>query len=300
MYHKNNVLRCILLTIGMLFLIFDGKTVFQGAKEGLELCLQTVIPSLFPFFFISGMLTFSVTRLPMPFLKPLGRLTGIPHGAEGILLIGMLGGYPIGASSIALAHKSGSLSKENAERMLGFCNNAGPAFIFGLITSLFDETHICWIIWGIQILSSLTAGAFLPGRKQETCSLIQETESNPFANSIKAMASVCGWIILFRVIIAIMAKHILCRLPLEVSILITGILELTNGCIDVYMISSKRLQFVMLSSMLSLGGFCVALQTASVTQGLSKRYYYAGKLFQALLALLIAIPLSAILFPGNH
>lgn len=284
----------------MLYLIFDAKTVIQGAKNGLELCLQTVIASLFPFFFISGMLTSSVIQLPMPFLKPLGMLTGTPHGAEGILLIGMLGGYPIGANSIALAHKAGTVSKDNAERMLGYCNNAGPAFIFGLAASLFDTIQVSWILWSIQILSCLAVGAILPGRKQEMCLPIHTQETNFIGKAIKAIATVCGWIILFRVLLAVMTKHILFRLPVEVTIFVTGMLELTNGCIDAYLIQKESTRFVILSVLLSLGGVCVAVQTASVTQGLSKRYYYAGKLLQATISLLIAIPASRILFPGNH
>ena len=34
---------------GMLVLILDAKTALAGAKEGIQLCLYTVIPSLFPF-----------------------------------------------------------------------------------------------------------------------------------------------------------------------------------------------------------------------------------------------------------
>ena len=36
--------------VGLLVLIFDSSLAIQGAREGVELCLRTVIPSLFPFF----------------------------------------------------------------------------------------------------------------------------------------------------------------------------------------------------------------------------------------------------------
>ena len=42
---------------GILVLILDSRTALAGAAQGLSLCLKTVIPSLFPFIFLSG--TFS-------------------------------------------------------------------------------------------------------------------------------------------------------------------------------------------------------------------------------------------------
>ena len=41
----------------MLALILDSKTALLGAQSGLDLCVRTVIPSLFPFFVISILLT---------------------------------------------------------------------------------------------------------------------------------------------------------------------------------------------------------------------------------------------------
>ena len=40
------------LALGLLILILDGKTAYNGAVDGIELCLKTVIPALFPFFVI--------------------------------------------------------------------------------------------------------------------------------------------------------------------------------------------------------------------------------------------------------
>ena len=44
----------------MLALILDGRTAIDGARQGIELCLRTVIPSLFPFFVLSILLTSSL------------------------------------------------------------------------------------------------------------------------------------------------------------------------------------------------------------------------------------------------
>ena len=66
----------------MLALILDGRTAIDGARQGIELCLRTVIPSLFPFFVLSILLTSSLLGSSLIVLRPLGRLFGMPEGAE--------------------------------------------------------------------------------------------------------------------------------------------------------------------------------------------------------------------------
>ena len=98
----------------MLVLILDGQTAMAGAAEGLALCMKTLIPSLFPFFLLSAMLTSSLS-------------------GGGLLLTGLLGGYPLGAANAARAYRARQLDRAEAERMAVLCNCAGPSFLFGVV-----------------------------------------------------------------------------------------------------------------------------------------------------------------------
>ena len=89
-------LRAILGCAAMLVLILDARTALSGAKEGVELCLWTVIPALFPFFVASNLLS---GNLNARFLRPLGKLLRLPQGAEPILLAGFLAGIRLGRSA---------------------------------------------------------------------------------------------------------------------------------------------------------------------------------------------------------
>ena len=55
MKHKRKIIG-LMLTFGFIVLIFDSELAFQGANEGITLCLQTIVPSLFPFFLLSAAL----------------------------------------------------------------------------------------------------------------------------------------------------------------------------------------------------------------------------------------------------
>ena len=54
---KKQTALCIAASAALLVLILDGNTAIAGIREGIQICIQTLIPSLFPFFICSGLLT---------------------------------------------------------------------------------------------------------------------------------------------------------------------------------------------------------------------------------------------------
>lgn len=285
---------------GMLVLILDGKTALEGARQGVELCLRTVVPSLFPFFLLSILLTSSLLGMDIPLLRPLGKLFGIPRGAESLLVSAFLGGYPVGAQSVAAAYRAGRLDKAEAERMLAFCNNAGPAFLFGMAATMFPRRWMAWALWGIHILSALAAAALLPGRAPEA--RLEGGKSVSLSGAMTAalsvMAAVCGWVVLFRVILAFLNRWVLWLLPVTGQVVVSGLLELTNGCCALGNIPGTPLRFAICSGMLAFGGLCVTMQTISVTRGLSLGKYFFGKLLQTAVSLLLSAAVFVRIWPA--
>ncbi len=279
-------------SLGMLILILDGKTAVSGAREGIDLCLKTVIPSLFPFFLLSGLLTNAFAGQKIPFLRPLGALCGVPDGGESLLITGFLGGYPVGAQSVASVFRAGQLSRADAERMLAFCNNAGPAFLFGMAAAMFPQKSAAFFLWFIHILSAVFTAMLIPHRTSQTVTLAQGksmTLANAMGSAVRVMASVCGWVVLFRILIVFLDRWVLWLLPLPAQVGVTGLLELTNGCCALAAVTNEALRFVMCSGMLAAGGLCVTMQTISVTDGLNLRFYFLGKLLQVLFSLLLSM-----------
>lgn len=287
---------------GMLLLILDARTGFQGAAEGIRLCISSVIPSLFPFFVLSMVLTGTIAGSTWRGLRPLGRLCGLPKGAESLLVVGLMGGYPVGAQSIAQAYRAGSLNGQDARRMLGFCSNAGPAFVFGILGSMFSTPWAAWLLWIIHILSAIAVGIILPGRSSRTAvPTAGQTLSLPAAleRSLKVMAGVCGWVVMFRMILAILNRWILWILPENAQIIAAGLLELTNGCFHLPTIEEQGLRFLLASGFLACGGVCVAMQTLSVTGALGLGQYIPGKLLQTGISLVLAGILQNLIFSGT-
>lgn len=287
--------------LGMLALILDSKTALIGAAEGIRLCIMTVIPCLFPFFFLSVLLTSSLYGISAP-LRYIGKLTGLPRGCESIFLIGLLGGYPTGAQNVASLYENGLLSKHDAQRMLGFCSNAGPAFLFGIAARNFTQPVTGWILWLIHILSAIIVSIVLPGKSNQSLSIPEESAismQEALKKCIKTMALVCGWILLFRILIAYLNRWFLWYFSDSVQIALNGMMELTIGCTALNRIEIEGLRFILCSGLIAFGGLCVTMQTASITEKVSLRTYFPGKIMQAAISIFLATLYQQIFWHQN-
>lgn len=144
----------------ILALILDAGTAVSAAGRGLQLCLETVVPSLFPFLVAARLFTGSgaaqwCARVLGPVMGP---AFGLPSNGAAAVVLGLLGGYPVGAQTAASLYGSGQLTRKEAEQLLAFCSNAGPAFIFGMVGGLFGSGKIAAVLFAIHIISAVLTG----------------------------------------------------------------------------------------------------------------------------------------------
>lgn len=293
----------LLLVLFLTVLILDTRTSLQGAQEGITLCLSVIVPSLFPFVFLAGMLPSRLLGIRIPAFRGMRRICGIPDGSESLLLLGFLGGYPLGASIITDAYRQGSISRATASRMLGFCSNAGPSFLFGMVAPLFPDRKIVWALWLIHILSALLVSVLLPGKSKESCVLIKNspiTVAQALETSLKTMTNICGWVVIFRVLLSVLDSWLLWLLPKESQAVIYGLLELSNGIIALQQLPNYAARFITCSGILAFGGLCVYMQTESVTMGLGTGLYFPGKVLQCLFSILLSLLIQLLLFPAEQ
>lgn len=302
------ILPALLSFLGILALILDAQTAVAAAGEGIRLCLETVVPALFPFLVLSRLFTGSAavqgcTKILGPIMRP---LFGLPAQGAAAVAMGALGGYPVGAQTAADLYRDGRLDRESAERLLGFCSNAGPAFIFGMLGGIFGSPKTAAALYCIHITSALLTGVLL--RTKDTGPAAQRLSdgrgpsiSLPEAVSaaIKTMALICGYVILFRVISVFLGKALGTWLSPAMNVAVSGLLELAGGCCLLPQLGAPGLRYCMASGFLAFGGVCVWMQTKSVIRpaGLTGKYYLFGKILQGTLAVLITW-FVMVAFPG--
>ena len=182
------------------------------------------------------------------------------------------------------------MQKDAAQRLLAFSNNAGPSFVFGVVGQMFPKAWFPWALWGIHIAGAVAAAHCLSSTDtgQHFDRQAEQSKGDLMVGAVKTMGVICGWVILFRVLIAFLNRWFLWFLPETPRIALIGLLELSNGCCELPKIPDIRVRFILCSGMLAAGGLCVTAQTSSVTKGLSLRYYFLGKVIQILVSLMIS------------
>lgn len=276
--------------IGMCILILDGKTALLGAQAGIDQCLKAVIPALFPFFLLSNLLVGSLWGVSLPLLSPAARLFGLPKGGESLLVSGFLGGYPIGVQNVARLYSLGQLEKKDACRLISFLGQPGPAFLFGMVAPMLDDPQKAWILWGILLYGAFLVSVLTHGTDRDI-SLVRGKAislSDAMSASLSAMGKVCGWVILFQVVLAFLRRWVLWYLDDAGIAVVGGFLELSGGCLLLGNVQPESLRFLIACGILSFGGLCVTMQTASVLGKLSVLPYLVGKLIQTAFCLLLA------------
>ena len=299
-----NILLFLLLALFAAALIFFPAEASDAARQGLSLCLQTVLPSLFPFFVFSSLFIASGAagafgRALEPVMRPLFYLSGAGASA---LALGLVGGYPVGARTVAELYRAGNLSKAEAERLLSFCNNAGPGFILGIC----GGAVLGSVRAGLYLYLVHVAAAVLTGVLLRRCTVMECASERPprrrtqqqnmvsafpacVRDSFAAVWSVCGFVVLFAVVL----RFVTLLLPNRP--LLVGFIELTNA---VTALPADRGGFVLCALFLAWGGLSVHAQTLSVLDetDLSVRLYFLGKTVQAALSVPLALLVSNRLF----
>lgn len=289
----------------LLLLIFPTITL-KGAKTGLMLWFQTVLPTLLPFMIVSNLIMqLNVTDCLTAFFYPtLGKLLGLSKPGCYPFLIGMLSGYPVGAKASADLIASNQISKEEGQYLLCFCNNASPMFIISFVAmQCLGIKQNPFIILGIVYGSALLTGIIYRIIHRKTfqiehsanlkltavsCStkparipafaVLDQTILNAFTILVK----VGGYIILFS-ILAEIVLHIT-FIPETFRYFLIGFLEITTGSAAISFTQfSFTKKMVLTNALTAFGGLSSHAQTYSVIihSGLSIKKYFLFKCINA-------------------
>lgn len=152
-----------------LILSLYAKETSEAARNALYMCLDVVIPSLFPFFVLSRMILPFISSFSCPkFLKHfVERFFRMPYYTLIVIILGYLSGYPTGAKLSRDMFDEGLINSRQASRLITVSNNCSPLFIMGTIgAGLFKSIKTGFVILIIHWISGLIA-AVLSGQSKD-------------------------------------------------------------------------------------------------------------------------------------
>lgn len=307
---KGLSITCFLILLLTLLIIFPSSAL-NAAKEGINLWLFIVVPSLLPFFIINDMLSSlkvpeNISALFTPLVKKVFKTSG--YGAYAFIM-SIFAGYPSGAKIVSTLLEENKISKSEGEKILTFSSTSGPLFIIGAVGSgmLLNPT-LGYILFISHIIGAIINGIFSRPFFKENFTIqsnkkalkLHTPSEDIILKGIKSSLITCGYIggyIIFFCVILELVKNInllnyisifllnLKVIPLDtvncIVLFLESLIEVSYGS-KIISLSSVTLdtKLVLLSFLIAFSGLAVIGQVSGILSSfkLNIKKYIAFKI----------------------
>lgn len=258
-------MKFVVLVFSFLLLVFSKSNLDSGIYA-INLCLTSIIPSLFPFFVVSrlildlGICHDISNKLANVSRKILGSKNSI-----SVFILGIIAGYPVGTKNICHLYSTKNISKNKAHSLLLYCSNSGPAFIVSMAgVGIFSSATVGIKLYLIHIFSALFVGILINFIHKDY-ELEQDLpfKTKPFSiaiisaikESMESCIAVSAFVIFFTVFLSC--------IPMFPSLL-SGFIEIGGGLNAIKLSNmSKEGKLLLSSAVIAFGGVSVHFQSIS-------------------------------------
>ncbi len=284
----------------IVYMVIAPQSCVESARYGLRLCAETVVPSLFPFFVVSSLfMSLGAGELAGRYLSRIMKpIFGVSGAGAIAFVVGIISGYPVGASCAVRLNNSGALAKTESERLLAFCNNSGPMFCIAAVgVGMLYSSNIGLILYLIHILSAMLTGAIFkfyksdsadcctaPGHsgltRSKSISGFSAAIGSAVTDSVKTMLKVCGFVVIFSVVCGAIPRF-------TGAEFLYSLLEITYGVKTLVPLDiAPALKLSLINMFISISGVSVLFQVSAIVSdsNISLKPYILGKLLQGALA----------------
>lgn len=322
------------IAITCFFILAKPVEVAGGAKQGLLFCGNTLIPSLFPFMFLSSFTINSglAEKTEKYFSGITKKLFGLPGYCSATIILSLIGGYPVGARGVKALYENKLIDDAAAQKMMCFCVGAGPAFVITVLgEQMLGSKSIGIMLFVSQVISGIILGICVnikeyitfyrnPLLKKQHTLKNKAYENNKKAKSditaavvtscfdcCNGILNMCAFVILFSTLIEIsnisglqsFIGSLLNNIGFEKNVsesLLPLLAEVMGGS---KIACENRVNPIILSFAICWGGLCVHFQifTALTKMKISKKSFWIYRFLHGLLSSVITLIYISIYSP---
>lgn len=273
----------------MALIILNPAIFSKSTINGIKLFFCAVLPGLFPFMFLTKMLT--EVGLAFKISKKLDNVSQKTFGTPGVSIycffMSILSGYPIGAKIIAELYQKELITEDDAKRMSIFCTTSGPIFVIGSVgVGMLSSFKLGVIIYLSHIVSAVLCGLIYnlfhkntnkaksqnPPQTQKTSGMF----SLVLSDTINSILMVGGYITIFYLIseifsvlgiinyVSIVISNALPSSKISsetISGLLYGLIEVTHGVKSLS--SINPISVPLICGLISFSGISIIMQSLS-------------------------------------
>jgi sporulation integral membrane protein YlbJ len=292
----------IIVTFLILGIVCFPSESMESAKDGLQICINVLIPSLLPFIIGANLIVdLKVVDLLGLLINPLTKLIFNVSGKGALVfVISTVSGYPVGAKLASELRQNKQISSYEAQRLVSFCSTSGPLFIIGAVGSgMFKNPTLGYIMIICHYLGSICVGlifrnygevcisTYNTNFKKSVKKIIHQKHDagffvlfgNSVVKGINTILMISGFVIVFSVIFKVLSLFKIINLlaniihiPLSIfginkelcSAFISGLFEMTIGCNNVSSINSPEIiRATLCSFMIGFSGLSILSQCST-------------------------------------
>ena len=296
-----NILIIIITCYFTIKFLLNKELIFNTVSFSLNMWVNNLIPSLFPFFILTDILiSYNFTKyLPKLLINFLKNLFHIKKEAVLVFLLSMISGFPSNAKNTRKLYDMKILNKDEASHLLIFTHFSNPLFILGTVSIFFfNKPYLGIIILLSHYISNIILGIIFRNNNFNLEDQPTTYDNNLFFGEIfiKAIKSaidtillICGTLTCFLIIATILINQI--DLSSKAQIIIKSILEITIGLKELSLYNLNDLYICLLTSfIISFGGLSVHMQVKAqlIDTDISYKPFFIGRIYQALISVVLA------------
>lgn len=269
------------VVIGCFFCLHDAEACSEGVRKGILFCIEVLVPSLYLFMALSSVLIRSGygVALSKPLKGSAYHLFRLPPEGLAVILLTMLGGYPVGARCAAALYRQGSISRSDAEKSAYIAVCAGPGFLINYVGCALLNNRQAGIALLIAEIVGVIISGFIVGRIMHSDPLPYPRSSQRIRSEDLLIASVtdasiatfhlCGMVVICTAMISVIEKNSPDPTLTDIA---SALIEITEGCHRM----CGDYPLILIAFFLGFGGISVHLQ---VYAGAGKLNIHKGLFF---------------------
>ncbi len=272
-------------------------------------CTEVLVPSLFVFMAISAYAVKSGAAMTVS--KPLGGVSkvlfSLPYPALSVVILSMIGGYPVGARCAAMMYEEGQLSADEARKAVYISVCAGPGFILNFVgRALLGSPDAGLILLIGEILSVIITGIVIgktvkADHHDNPLNIRSEKKDNLLISSVTdasaATLRMCAMVVICSAMIEVIATVSPDKTVTDIS---SAVIEITTGS----SMLCGRYPLALIAFFIGFGGISVHLQIYSALGKLSvnKALFFLFRIIQGIICsaatyiLLMIFPIEVSVF----
>lgn len=286
--HINLILILVFLTLEI-YLLVDSKEIIDNFNKTLNICMYTLLPTMFASIIFSSMLIELEFEkyIPKKLINFISKMFNISKKEVVIFILSIISGYPNNSRILK--------NNKNLNNIINFTSFINPIFLICTIGVVYlNNIKISIIIMICHYISSIIIGIILRNNEINTYEKSNDKDDKNYLNayfkilkdSISALCNIFSNILFFSILSSLINN--IFNFNKIINSIILGILEFSNGT---YLISNLNIDIfyrgLLILIIITFGSFSIHMQIISINEKIKYTKFLKYRILNVFISIIL-------------